>query len=127
VFAEIATDAPMEGIYRTVETPNTVAPGPRRRAVESRDYGRALVQWIDIDPRAWIETRGPKDSYIRGKWDARRGVGRDLHSGGACYAFVDGHVEFKKLRQTVTGGRTGLSPDQFWTQENDGNMWNPYR
>lgn len=122
VLAELATSRPMGGPYATVETP-----GPKPRGVETREYQRALAQWVDIDPRAWVETSGPEKSYVRGKWDRNRGVGRELHPGGAAFAFADGHVEMRRLRQTLTGGRTGMDPETFWSPQNDANQWNPHR
>lgn len=122
VLAEVATAAPMGGMYAAPPRP---APPPK--GVETADYRRALLQWIDMDPRAWVETDGPTRSYVRDQWDAHRGAGRQLHAGGASYAFADGHVQYRKLRETVTGGRAGMPPEQFWDPNNTGNMWNPRR
>jgi prepilin-type processing-associated H-X9-DG protein len=120
VLAEIATDKPMEGGYalKALQTAPALAD-------DGWAWREGQATWIDIDPRAWVETRGPVKSYVRRNWDPDRGVGRALHSGGACYAFADGHVAFFKLRQTVTGGQTGVPAEKYWDTSNAGNMWNP--
>jgi prepilin-type N-terminal cleavage/methylation domain-containing protein/prepilin-type processing-associated H-X9-DG protein len=41
-------------------------------------------------------------------WNTEWGVSRDIHSGGSIYAYVDGHVKWKRILQTL-GPRT---PDQ---------------
>lgn len=120
VLAEVATERPMEDDYSLKAAQNA-----QPMANDSWAWRNGLATWVDIDPRAWVETRGPVKSYERRNWDADRGVGRSLHSGGACYAFADGHVAFHKLRQTVTGGQTGVAAEKYWDPANAGNMWNP--
>lgn len=59
----------------------------------------------------------------------RRGIGRDLYGTGACYAFLNGHVQSLGLANTVTSGQTlsgGLSAN--WEASTDTiqyNMWYP--
>jgi prepilin-type processing-associated H-X9-DG protein len=120
VLAELATTESMGGVY-SLASPHRVA----AIAGDSRAWADGLPEWIDIDPRAWVETSGPVKSYERRYWNPKKGVGRELHAGGACYAFADGHVAFLKIRVTVTGGQTGMSPDELWSSSNTGNMWNP--
>jgi prepilin-type N-terminal cleavage/methylation domain-containing protein/prepilin-type processing-associated H-X9-DG protein len=38
-------------------------------------------------------------------WNTEWGVARDIHSGGSIYAYVDGHVKWKRILQTL-GPRT---------------------
>lgn len=120
VLAELATSEPMGGPYALRDDR-----GGKPMKGDSEAWNRGLAQWIDVDPRAWVETSGPEKSYLRRQWNPGKGVGRSLHPGGACYAFADGHVAFLKLRQSVTGGQVGLPQDQFWNQSNTWNMWNP--
>lgn len=120
LLAELATNEPMGGQY-SLQSGRGSPPAPG----DSRAWTNGLAQWIDIDPRAWVETSGPVKSYERRNWNPNKGVGRALHSGGACYAFADGHVGFLKIRTTVTGGQTGMAPDRLWNPSNAGNMWNP--
>jgi prepilin-type processing-associated H-X9-DG protein len=119
MLAEVASEAPMGGPYAKVETPVSQAGG------RSRAWRNALSQWIDADPRAWVETRGLAHSYTRNYWDSRRGIGRELHAGGAVYVFCDGHVQYMHLRETVNGGQFGRDPQTYWSIANDGNMWRP--
>ncbi|HEY3414443.1 MAG TPA: H-X9-DG-CTERM domain-containing protein [Armatimonadota bacterium] len=120
VLAELATSEPMGHPYAFTE-----AGGRKAMKGDSSAWNRALSQWIDVDPRAWVETDGPVKSYFKRQWNPNRGVGRSLHPGGACYAFADGHVAFLKLRQTATGGAVGLPTEQWWDGSNTWNMWNP--
>jgi len=61
-------------------------------------------------------------------WDSEWGVSRDIHSGGSIYAYVDGHVKWKRILQTL-GPRTpdvafkldtksGVYPDNEWMINN---------
>jgi prepilin-type processing-associated H-X9-DG protein len=72
-----------------------------------------------------VETTGA-GSYDERTWDDTRGVARDLYGGGACYAFVDGHVRFMKLSRTV-GADMGVPVEKYWAKYNQNNMWNPDR
>jgi prepilin-type processing-associated H-X9-DG protein len=68
---------------------------------------------IDISPRDWVTVAGSIDGGAVGTygwinedstgWPAasRAGVARSLHAGGGSYAFVDGHVKFMKIGETV--------------------------
>lgn len=120
VLAELATNEAVGAAY-ALQPPH----GTATAAGDSWAWKNGLPQWIDIDPRAWVETSGPVKSYVRQYWNPNKGVGRALHAGGACYAFADGHVGFLKIRTTVTGGQAGMTPDQLWNPTNAGNMWNP--
>ncbi len=122
LFAELATENVMPGVYgrppEPIPTPANAAP--------SKEWNQAHEGWIDIDPRAFVEVNGPKDSYDDKRWDASRGVARDMYGGGANYAFVDGHVRFMKLAKTV-GADQGVQAERYWAADNPHNMWNPDR
>jgi prepilin-type processing-associated H-X9-DG protein len=122
LFAELATDAPMTGIYGRPPEP----PPARTKATPSEQWNAAFDGWIDIDPTAFVETSGPVDSYDKEKWDAARGVARGKYAGGGNYAFVDGHVKFMRLSQTV-GQNMSVPPEKYWAADNPHNMWNPDR
>jgi prepilin-type processing-associated H-X9-DG protein len=123
LFAEIVTRQPMGGKYA-----DPGVPGPPKGPV-SKEWTKAITQRIDIDPKAWVETSGPVDSYESVKWDATRGIARDLYGGGGFYAFCDGHVAFQKLEKTTTSGQD-IAPGANWSPTEQAgtiqfNQWYP--
>ncbi len=69
-----------------------------------------------------VDQAGDKSAYDEEKWDSTWGVARDIHSGGSNYAYVDGHVKWKKVSATV-GPKgftavTGVYPQNEWMKEN---------
>jgi prepilin-type processing-associated H-X9-DG protein len=132
LFAELATEAAVTG-FTTANPPD---PLPGTVATGGDGWNSAIVEWIDISPRHWVETSGA-NSYIEDKWDTTKGVARDFYGGGGNYAFVDGHVKFYKLAQTVglgqyvtpaTGGQYQVTAgNNAWRVDNIYNLWNPNR
>jgi prepilin-type N-terminal cleavage/methylation domain-containing protein/prepilin-type processing-associated H-X9-DG protein len=59
------------------------------------------------------------------KWSTEWGVGRDVHTGGSNYVFVDAHVKYYRVAQTL-GGRGegafkatgGIYPGNLWMLDN---------
>ena len=138
-FAELSTEQPMPGVYGQAPDPIPLvgpAPAGSARPKPSREWQSAHDGWIDVIPREFVETSGPVDSYDAAKWDASRGVTRAKYGGGGSYAFVDGHVKFQKIGQTVGLGQT-VSPVKgktytvaagdgtIWRADNPFNQWNP--
>jgi prepilin-type N-terminal cleavage/methylation domain-containing protein/prepilin-type processing-associated H-X9-DG protein len=124
LFAELATDAP-------IATPSGAAnPQPYTGA---HPTGTASDAWnsaqaggvIDISPYDWV-AQGSKasDWYTPSSTNfanyATKGVARDLYGGGGSYGFVDGHVKFLKIEQTV-----GLGQYIGTAKVNETNCWNP--
>jgi hypothetical protein len=132
MLAELATD-------RSMGVPYLCPPVPPGIAVtgETRRYRHALNQWIDIDPRAWVETNGPVDSYRSDSWDPHRGVARDYwdtgevsgccDGGGGCVVFADGRAQSLHTAET-TGmfyGTRSAKPVSAFRPDNWENMWRP--
>ena len=141
LFAELATEAAVAN-FTTAQW----AERPAGSATTgSEQWQAAMVHWIDISPREWVETPliagAPAGStpYDDKGWDPTRGVARDFYGGGGNYAFVDGHVKFQKLGQTVGLGKTFTLPNGSaspviapgnngaWNASNSYNQWNPSR
>lgn len=115
VLARLATDEPMSGPYAGPQTPFPSA------GTMARLYRNALARWIDIDPRNWVETSGPVNSYDERKWDDSRGVyrGRSGFSDGGNFAFMDGHVSYRRLSATVS--HSDFSEETHrWVAEDEG-------
>jgi prepilin-type N-terminal cleavage/methylation domain-containing protein/prepilin-type processing-associated H-X9-DG protein len=61
-------------------------------------------------------------------WNTEWGVARDIHSGGGIYAYVDGHVKWKRILQTLgprdpatafkLDTKTGVYTDNEWMVNN---------
>ncbi|HEY3267198.1 MAG TPA: prepilin-type N-terminal cleavage/methylation domain-containing protein [Armatimonadota bacterium] len=114
LLAEVAT------VYGTVpaEQPAAVPLHATGTGTSSSEYlsaigGSAGGGPIDADPKLWVEQGKGASAYSEAAaWGGgtipanKMGIGRDLYGGGACYAFMDGHVKFLKLEETVTGGQT---------------------
>lgn len=105
-------------------------PAPNAFGAVSTDSGarwrEARDGWIDISPRDFVENTPPPSCYDETRWDASNGVARSLYGGGGVYAFVDGHVAFMKIVNTL-GARDRVAPGSYWSPGNLANMWNPYR
>jgi prepilin-type processing-associated H-X9-DG protein len=115
VLAELATDKPMPGVYANPQTPFPSGGQMTRR------YRNAMTQWIDIDPRNWVETSGPVNSYDERKWDDGRGVYRTRigFQGGGNFAFIDGHVAHRRLSTTVSNCYIS-EETHHWVSEDEG-------
>ncbi|HEY3269555.1 MAG TPA: hypothetical protein VGM37_21790 [Armatimonadota bacterium] len=131
LFAELAADRPMDGVYG-----QPIPPDQRPRSGGSdwtgtEAYQKAQPGWIDIDPHAFCElTAPPASNYVEPYGGATgRGVARDLYGGGGCYAFCDGHVQFLKLAKTVGIGQVIngklVTAENCWSPLNTFNMWIP--
>ena len=140
LFAEVATLSAVQN-FTVARWADVADPAPNG----SDAWNAALVHWIDISPREWVETPlvagSPVGSsaYVKSAWDTSRGIARALYGGGGNYAFVDGHVEFQTLGETVGLGKTYTLPDGSqspaiapgndgaWKPLNTHNQWNPQR
>ncbi len=140
LFAELATEQPVSAVFQSANWPvvkDAVANGSER-------WNAALTHWIDISPREWVETPviagAPAGStaYDHKGWDPTKGIARDMYGGGGNYAFVDGHVKFQKLGQTVGLGKVvdlkggssytvAAGIGNVWRADNTHNQWNPHR
>ncbi len=146
LFAELATEAPVRQVSYTGFTAFTAARWPVLPAgyatTGSEQWSAALVHWIDISPREWVETpvvaNAPAGStpYDDKGWDPTSGIARDMYGGGGNYAFVDGRVKFQSIGETVGLGRTVRLPGivypvtpgiNAWRSDNPYNQWNPLR
>jgi prepilin-type N-terminal cleavage/methylation domain-containing protein/prepilin-type processing-associated H-X9-DG protein len=124
LFAELATDA-------AITTPSGAAnpqpyTGSSSKATPSDTWNGGLnTGVIDISPYDWV-AQGSKNSdwYTPSSTNfatyATKGVARDLYGGGGSYGFVDGHVKFLKVEQTV-----GLGQYIGTAKVNETNCWNP--
>jgi prepilin-type N-terminal cleavage/methylation domain-containing protein/prepilin-type processing-associated H-X9-DG protein len=130
LFAEVATNA-VYGSAPAAVPSRTTSP---TSAAATAAYKSALVMWIDIDPKNWVEQGLAANAYDESKWAtngaADKGVARDLYGGGACYAFCDGHVKFLKIAQTTTSGVSTVQPHNNWNPNAANNiiqynMWYP--
>jgi prepilin-type processing-associated H-X9-DG protein len=90
----------------------------------SPDWVKAQNGWIDISPRDFVETTPAPGCYDPRHWDPDSGIGRDFYGGGTTYGFVDGHVKFMKIVDSV-GARDGALPKRPWSANNAYNHWNP--
>lgn len=114
LIAELATEDPMPGIYADPRTPYHSLQGSASPA-----YLKALTQWIDIDPRNWVETKGPLDSYDDRTRDASKGMARGHDTYGGIYVYCDGHVASRLPEEAVSGAR--FSEDQGrWVSRDEG-------
>jgi prepilin-type processing-associated H-X9-DG protein len=141
LFAELATDEPMDGVYGQPIPPDQRPKSGGADWAGTEAYQKAQPGWIDIDPRAFCELTNPRSNNYVEPYEGAvgRGVGRNLYGrkrysaptlgGGACYAFCDGHVQFLKLAKTVGIGQTVngklVTADNCWESWNTDNMWNP--
>jgi prepilin-type processing-associated H-X9-DG protein len=133
LFAELATDAPMLGVYGQEPNPK---PYTYTDGNASKQWQDALTGWIDISPRAFVEVMYPAVGSYDEPWAGHKmnGIARDLYKdglsgGGGCYAFCDGHVRFMKIGKsvgigTVVKGKT-VTESNCWEPWNTNNMWNP--
>jgi prepilin-type N-terminal cleavage/methylation domain-containing protein/prepilin-type processing-associated H-X9-DG protein len=137
LLAEVATNAGVEPSSTPVAIPSHRT-GTGTMVIE---YARAIGGdtsvggSIDADPKLWVEQGKGASSYSDAVvWGYgipanKMGIGRDLHGGGACYAFVDGHVRNLKIEQTTTSGQTiPGGPSANWDASSDTitlNMWYP--
>ena len=138
LFAELATMNIVQN-FTVAQWPVRIG-GP---VMGSEPWNAALLHWIDISPREWVET--PLISYPPAAgatpyddkgWDPTRGIARDMYGGGGNYAFVDGRVKFQSIGETVGLGRTVRLPGivyqvtpgiNAWRSDNPYNQWNPLR
>jgi hypothetical protein len=131
LFAELATDAPMDGVYGQPIPPDQRPKSGGTDWAGTRDYERARPGWIDIDPRAFCELAYPLANNYQEPYDGAtgRGVARNLYGGVGCYAFCDGHVQGMRIAKTVGIGQTVngklVTADNCWEPWNTLNMWNP--
>ena len=127
LFAELATGAGLGG------QPNPLMFGANATGTGTSEWTSAVVGWIDINPRAFIEQVNnlANNAYVEPYGsNANSGVARDLYSGGGVYAFCDGHAKFMKVGVSVGMGTTIgttviTTPAQIWNPGNTNNMWNP--
>lgn len=137
LLAEVATNAGVEPSATPVSIPShRIGTGKT-----TRDYARAIGGdttgggAIDADPKLWVEQGKGASSYSPavvwgyGIMANKMGIGRDLHGGGACYAFVDGHVQNLRIDQTTTSGQSiPGGPSANWDETSSTitlNMWYP--
>jgi prepilin-type N-terminal cleavage/methylation domain-containing protein/prepilin-type processing-associated H-X9-DG protein len=148
LFAEVATDAPpittpTGAISRRTDAisgPGVVADSQGSSEWLSAQPSAAGSAVIDISPFEWV-AQGLRTNvpYDDNQWTAAaygspinaKGVARDLYSGGGTYGFVDGHVKFLKISETVglnkNLGGTAITPANCWFATNTYNMWYPSR
>ncbi len=101
LFAELSTQDAVSGYFIVWNKPY-LPYSPRLGRPPSPAWVAALDHWIDISPREWVENATPTlDSYEPATWNPNSGVARDLYGGGGNYAFVDGHVQFMSVGETV--------------------------
>jgi len=125
LFAELAVDRPMAGRFGRSPEPEPNAFGPvAPKAGEA--WQEALDGWIDISPGEFVENTPAPGCYDANRWDGTNGVARDLYQGGGTYAFLDGHVKFMPIEETVSGGGK-VGWERYWSPDNRYNMWNPDR
>jgi prepilin-type processing-associated H-X9-DG protein len=122
VFAELATTEPMPGIYGQPPNPIPTAGVPAASAGQA--WNQAQNGWIDISPREFVENSPAPDCYTEGRWNDRSGVARSFYGGGGSYGFLDGHVKFLKLGQTV-GLSDNVPAEKYWSPDNAHNLWSP--
>lgn len=128
LFAQLATDKPMRGRYGESPNPAPDVFGPAA-SQPARAWQKALDGWIDISPRDFVENTPPPGCYHQETWDPTNGVARDLYAGGGAYAFLDGHVKFMRIADSLRSpaARNHEDSRQYWAADNLYNMWNPYR
>ncbi len=134
LFAELATENAVSNFFITWTRPIV----PNQAYTGFPQWNSGLDHWIDVSPREFVENANPTTgSYDPATWKPTSGVARDLYGGGGCYAFVDGHVEFLSVGETVGLGEivTPAAGSPFivqpgataWRVDNILNKWNPYR
>jgi prepilin-type processing-associated H-X9-DG protein len=123
LFAEVMTEAPMPGEYGQRPDPVPFTYGDEAKPGK-RDWRRARDGWIDVSPRDFVENTPAPGAYDEGRWNARSGVARNLYGGGGTYGFVDGHVKFMKIAETLSA-RDRVPMERYWSPDNEHNMWNP--
>lgn len=136
LFAELATEAAVSLAFTTWNKPYVA----NQAATGSEQWNSAMDHWIDISPREFVENATPTTgSYDPTTWKTSSGVARNMYGDGGNYAFVDGHVEFQTLGETVGLGKTftqadgtespPIAPgnDGAWKPLNIHNRWNPRR
>lgn len=124
LFAEMATWEAMPPPFGQPPNPLPDSFGdlPITRALQ---WQRARDGWIDISPRAWVENTPPPGCYDPRRWDAKSGVARTRGKlTGGTYGFLDGHVKFMRIRDTLDG-YGNVPPDRYWSADNPHNMWVP--
>lgn len=142
VLAQMATDAPPPTLpagavgARPASGVSSEKPSEEWLAALP-DGDSAARSVIDISPRTWVSGGADvtDDWYneMRPGFDRIRqnGVARDLYSGGGTYGFVDGHVKFMKLRDSVGIGQVNhgvpVTAANWFKPTNAYNMWNPAR
>jgi prepilin-type N-terminal cleavage/methylation domain-containing protein/prepilin-type processing-associated H-X9-DG protein len=130
LFAELSTNAVMTGTYGAAPNPVPIV-GTAATGTGSSDWQGAWAGWIDVSPRAFVETGTAAASYNEpyGTGVVDKGIARDLYGGGGVYAFCDGHVQFMKIGKSVglgqTVGTTAITVTNCWAAANVNNMWNP--
>jgi len=147
LFAEAATDA------APPTTPTGAAANPRPASATATGAvtdANGTPAWqaaqptgtnaagavIDASPMSWVAKGFRDDRWYNTNNPAfntttSNGVARDFYGGGGTYGFVDGHVKFMKVDQTVgIGQRIGSTPvtaANWFAAANTYNMWNPNR
>jgi prepilin-type N-terminal cleavage/methylation domain-containing protein/prepilin-type processing-associated H-X9-DG protein len=155
LFAELATDFLITntppnavGLRPATGTNGTVTDANGSDAWKAALPTSGVGSVIDISPRDWVTVAGSingtavgTDGWINDAstgWPAasQTGVARDLYGGGGTYGFVDGHVKFMKIGESVgwgkrVGNTTIDSTAKAWATSganaNTENKWFPSR
>jgi prepilin-type processing-associated H-X9-DG protein len=125
LFAELATAAPMRGKFGTEPNPVPYTFGGENGS-EGPEWRKAQSGWIDISPRDFVENTPAPGCYDTMHWDPLNGIARSFYGGGGNYGFLDGHVKFMKIGETL-GARENIPMARYWSPGNAYNQWNPQR
>jgi prepilin-type processing-associated H-X9-DG protein len=125
LFAELATAAPMRGRFGEEPNPVPFTFGDDNTD-EGPDWRKAQPGWIDFSPREFVENTPAPGCYDPKRWSSINGIARSFYSGGGSYGYLDGHVKFLKISDTL-GAREDVPEGRYWSPGNAYNQWNPQR
>jgi prepilin-type processing-associated H-X9-DG protein len=123
LFAEMVTREALPVPFGRKPDPVPATFGPPA-APGGRAWQNARDGWIDISPRDFVENTPAPGCFDPERWNPNSGIARAQWGGGGNYGFVDGHVKFMKLGQTLRS-QNEVPVERYWSADNEYNLWNP--